>query len=440
MTRRLTVALVGVAATALLIAGAGAYVLARLGAGEDARHQLEDQVAGLRAFGADVDQPVRRFRGLQRGLDIDGLKFFVAEVDGTISGPLPEGITASDIDLARLRTGELLSGQNGDWVWAVAGVPDGQRTGLVVLTRRVDTGLRPAAGWFALTAAVTVVLAALVAARLARRLTASLRATEVATTRMAGGDLTARVPVPERRDEVADVAASVNALVADLERAQVAEREFLLSISHDLRTPLTSVRGWAEVLAEGAVDDPAAAGRVIDTEARRLERLVTDLLDLAQVRAHHFSHQAAAVPVVEVADDVVRAAAAAAATSGVTLSIVDGGEQPVARADRNRVAQILTNLVENGVRHARSAVVITPSGHDGVVSIAVDDDGPGIAEQDRVSVFQPGWTSPGRARSADSTGMGLAIVAELCRAMGGSAEVQDSPLGGARLVARLPAV
>lgn len=107
-------------------------------------------------------------------------------------------------------------------------------------------------------------------------------------------------------------------------------------------------------------------------------------------------------------------------------------------ADRERVAQILANLVDNAVRHARSQVRVGVEADDVAVSFTVDDDGEGIHAADRDHVFERFWSSSTGRRGYERTGLGLAIVRELCLAMGGSVGAFDSPLGGARLVARLP--
>ena len=146
-----------------------------------------------------------------------------------------------------------------------------------------------------------LLLAAGVAVWLARRLTRPIREIERAAAQLASGDLSGRADVPPGTD--ADLAAlgdTLNTMAAQLEESRGSQRAFLLSISHDLRTPLTSIRGYAEALADGTLDDadPDArkrAATVIGAEARRLERLVRDLLDLSRLDSREFSLQPAAV-------------------------------------------------------------------------------------------------------------------------------------------------
>ena len=447
MTRRLIMALVGTAAAALVVAGVGTLLLARAGARDDNRRQLEEQAAGLADFGRQTRAPVNRFNQLRRGLELDGLEFLVARPNGSFTGDLPDGVRREDLDLDRLRDGAVMSGERDGRVWAAAGISLPQRTPLVVLTRRVDPFLGSAARWFAIAAGLTLVLAALAAVRIARRLTRRLREAEAVTRRVAAGDLSVRVAVPRRRDEVAELGASVNSMAAALERAQGAERSFLLSVSHDLRTPLTAIRGWAEALADGTAADPVHTGQVLELQAGRLERLVTDLLELARLRAGRFSLHPEPVAVEDVVGEAVRAAQPVATHAGVrltlsTASITGESSTPaMVLADPARVAQVLADLLDNALRHATTLVAVAVDADGAVARVIVDDDGPGIAAEDRASVFERFWTSVGRndgGGGGGGEGLGLAIVAELCQAMDGRVGLHESPQGGARFVVELP--
>src|SRR5207342_2446691 len=142
---------------------------------------------------------------------------------------------------------------------------------------------------------VVLALAAAVAVWLARRLTRPIHEIERAAQQLATGDLSARAAVPlSTDDELAALATTLNEMAAQLDAARDSEHAFLVSISHDLRTPLTSIRGYAEALADGTLDDADPEGRaraatVIGAEARRLERLVRDLLDLSRLDSREFS-------------------------------------------------------------------------------------------------------------------------------------------------------
>jgi signal transduction histidine kinase len=251
------------------------------------------------------------------------------------------------------------------------------------------------------------------------------------------------VPEPVGEDELARLARSVNAMAASLERADRSERDFLLSVSHDLRTPLTSISGWAEALADGAAPDPAGAGSTILAEAGRLDRLVRDLLDLARLHARAFTLQLGPIDMRDVVVGTAEGLRPELEDAGLALE-VDVPEEPVpVHGDADRLAQIAGNLVENAGRHAAHEVRVSVGTDTGAAVLAVADDGPGIAPDERSRIFERLHSSPrpaARSGPGSGSGLGLAIVRELAHAMGGDvAAVDPGPDGaGARLVVRFP--
>ncbi|MBV8064421.1 MAG: HAMP domain-containing histidine kinase, partial [Actinobacteria bacterium] len=213
------------------------------------------------------------------------------------------------------------------------------------------------------------------------------------------------------------------------------ERNFLLSVSHELKTPLTAIRGYAEGLAEGAFEPEDAAATIL-VESRRLERLVRDLLDLARMNRTDFSVHNSEIDLGEVADDAVRRYQPQASQFGVRLSSVADGPAP-ALADADRVLQVVSNLVENALR-------LTPRG--GAVRVVtepgllrVEDTGPGLRAEERDRAFERFFLHEryGQERKV-GTGLGLAIVKELTEAMGGSVEVASEPERLTAFTVRLP--
>jgi two-component system sensor histidine kinase BaeS len=226
----------------------------------------------------------------------------------------------------------------------------------------------------------------------------------------------------------------------DLDSARRAERSFLQAVSHDLRTPLTSIRGYAEALADGTLDDAdpnerKRAATIIGAEGRRLERLVRDLLDLSQLDSRQFSLHPRPCDATELVRDAAEAFAPQARELGIALNITSGPALPV-DVDPERLAQIVANLIENALKYATAQVDVyaAPQGEDRVAVVVVDD-GPGIPADQMARVFERLYTvreTPGRAVG---TGLGLAIVRELAAAMGGRARVEAAPGGGTRFVA-----
>jgi two-component system sensor histidine kinase BaeS len=361
---------------------------------------------------------------------------------------LPPGVTAGDLDTQALLAGQTQTGRDGNTVFtAVSLRPINRLTPVVVLAESVNNRPFGGNGLAVLGAALlALAIAVIVAAYLARRMTRPLAAMETTARSIAGGDLSARVDASHvADDELGSLANAINAMAADLDEARGHERAFLLSVSHDLRTPLTSIRGYAEAIVDGTVEGRDArirAANVISSESRRLERLVADLLDLARLDAHQFSLYPAPVDARAVVIDAVDAFSPAAAEIGVELVVEPGPPVPV-EADSQRLAQIVANLVENALKFATSRVVVDVSTADasrgGAVELRVDDDGPGITPGDLPRVFERLYTSrtvPGRTLG---TGIGLAIVRELAHAMGGDARVVPIDTVGTRFVVTFPA-
>jgi two-component system OmpR family sensor kinase len=447
MKRQLTLAIVGVVAAALVVAGLGTFVLARLGARDETERELRNQAEELAASIEDANdaEGVRSVAGLRRVLDVEGLEVEVVTEDAT-SVDLPAGVDESDVDVDALRSGETVSGWHGSLAYAAAGAEiESQRQtrlAVVVVTRREEVSIR-ALRWFAVAAAATLVAGVLVAWRLGRRLTNPLRRAEHTTHQIAGGDLSARLPDPGPgdTDEMADLARSINTMAENLERSKGLERQFLLSVSHDLRTPLTSIRGYAEAIADGTARDPAAAAGVILAESRRLERLVSDLLALAKLEARRFSLDLQPVDLADIAAGTVDGFRLDAEDAGVAID-VDVPPQPVVvTGDPDRLAQVTANLLENAFKFAVTNVGVSVAAADGRASLAVTDDGPGIPDEDRPHVFERLYVSRRQPRRKEAgSGLGLAIVRELVGAMGGTVTAENAGAGrsGARLVVELP--
>ena len=282
---------------------------------------------------------------------------------------------------------------------------------------------------------VGATLAAVASLLLARRIARPVRRVAKASRSLAGG--TAPAPVPlEGPEELVVLASSFNELAAQLARARAAEQSFLMSVSHELKTPLTAVRGYAEALRDRAVDVDEAA-EVVELEAARLERLVGDLLDLARMRRSEFSVRCADVELADVVTDTVRRYEPQARAFGVDL-IADVPSAAPALADGDRVVQVVSNLVENALRLTPPGGTVRVSARPGLVRVS--DTGPGLRSEELPRAFERFYLHDryGRARRV-GTGLGLAIVKELTEAMGGSVSVHSEPGAGAEFIVRLRA-
>jgi signal transduction histidine kinase len=439
MRRRLTLAIVATVIGAVTIVGLGTLALTRI----DARSRHADEL-GLQAEalgGVLANSPnaaPRQARRFGPALGIDRVS--VVRLSQLPDWLGPDGAR-------RLDAGLTVTARRGDTAYAAVplparlGAPEGQA---VVLVDTIDDGLGAAGRWFVVAGVATALVSVAVAAALAASLSQPLAATEATAQRIARGDLSARVPVAHPgagADELDRLAGAINAMAASLQRARQAEQDFLLSVSHDLRTPLTSIGGWAEALADGAAPEPAAAGETIRTAATRLDRLVNDLLDLARLRARAFALTRTPVDLRDAATSGAEALRPELEGTGLAVT-VDVPPAPVlVDGDADRLAQVAANLLDNARRHAAAAIRVSVAAGGGWATLAVEDDGPGIPALDRQRVFERLHTSARPAsRPGTGTGLGLAIVAELAAAMGGRAEATEpGPAGGARLVVTLPA-
>jgi signal transduction histidine kinase len=298
--------------------------------------------------------------------------------------------------------------------------------GTIILLRAestVSSLLSPYVWGLFIAAGAGGLLAAIAAFLLARRIARPVDRVSAAARSLARGTHPEPVPV-EGASEIATLAAAFNDLAAQLRQAQESERNFLLSVSHELKTPLTAIRGYAEAVEDGAVDAREAAATVA-SEARRLERLVQDLLDLARMNRTDFNVHNTEIDLAEVVEDAVRRYGKQAHRFGVALWAVTESSAP-AIGDADRVLQIVSNLVENALR-------LTPAGGEVRVVAApglvrVEDTGPGLAETDTEHAFERFYLHEryGLERKV-GTGLGLAIVKELALAMGGDVDVESHP-------------
>jgi signal transduction histidine kinase len=257
-------------------------------------------------------------------------------------------------------------------------------------------------------------------------------------------NLSHRLADPGGGDEVSRLAATLNGMLDRLDASATAQRRFVGDASHELKTPLATIRQHAEValLHPESIDGRALAGTVLGEEAR-LTALVQGLLVLA--RADEGALSVARRPVD--LDDLVLTEAArlradAGAASGAAVSVDATAVGPArVRGDEGLLGQVVRNLVANASRHARSTVAVgLLETAEGRAVLTVDDDGSGVAEADRERVFERFVRlDEARDRDAGGSGLGLAIVAEIVRVHGGSVRVGTAPLGGARFVVDLPA-
>lgn len=250
-------------------------------------------------------------------------------------------------------------------------------------------------------------------------------------------DLTRRVPVPNSKDEVAHLAETMNRMLRRLEEAQTAQRRFVADASHELRSPLASIRQHAEVAAAHPADpgDERLAAAVL-AETVRMQRLVDDLLLLA--RADEIA-LATRVTTVDVDDLVLEEARRLLDSTELEIGTT-GVEAARTRGNSGALRRLVRNLGDNAAHHAVSRIALATRQNGGEVELSVEDDGPGIPEGQRTVVFER-FVRLDEARTRDDggSGLGLAIVSEVAGSHRGSVRATEGDLGGARIEVRLPA-
>lgn len=410
-----------------MLSGLDGTAAARVG---DVAHQLES--AGVAALDPELLNTDQRILAVQ-----------ILEPDGTMVRRSPSAPDTPMVPIAEISDGlhigmpeqESPYGQIRFSAQTVDG-PGGRYTVLVgegsqVVLSTVKTVVIA----LALAAPIVVAVSAAITYALVSR---SLRSVDAIRTRVAEistSDLTERVPVPEKRDEISALALTMNEMLARIEAGHSAQQRFVGDASHELRSPLTTIISALEVaVAHPELLNDELARTTLIPEAHRMQALVDDLLLLARADERGLTMARDDVDV----DDLVgaeteklRRETSLDVRAEVTPTRVAG--------DAVRLSRMLRNLVDNAARHATSEVTVSTRAKGEYAVLTVDDDGPGIAAEDRERVFgRFVRLDAGRSRISGGAGLGLAIVREIVAAHQGSVSIGDRPGGGTRVTVQLP--
>ncbi len=408
---------------------------------------LADQAEATAQLGVSAEAAQARARKALQSINVQ-----IAVVrDRPVGGPTLVGDQLAARSLTAEQTQRLAGGESlslrlprDDGILLVEARPT-PAGGIVLAQRRGDALALggQALSQLTISLVVTGLIAAALGLLVAWRLSRPLKRTGAAAAAMAQGSRDVAIPEEGPR-EVAEVAASVNRLAGALSHSEARQREFLLSVSHDLRTPLTAITGYAESLADGVVpaDRLRSVGTVIGDEAKRLERLVADLLDLARLDATEMRMESAPVDlrgVVSGAEDTWRHRCGSA---GVDFRVETTADEVVVVGDAQRLRQALDGLLENALRvtpQGAPIVVATHTEPGGVAVLEVRDGGPGLSDDDLPVAFERSVLYERyRGVRQVGTGLGLAIVHRIVERLGGTVEAGHAPEGGARFTLRMP--
>ncbi len=301
---------------------------------------------------------------------------------------------------------------------------------------------------------VSIVLAVIIT----RSVTQPLRHVAQAAQRVAKGNYDQPVPVEGSR-EVKEVAENFNHMAQKVRATQQSQRDLFANVTHELKTPLTSIQGFAQAIQDGAASEPAAIKRsatIIYDEAARMNRMVGELLDLARIESGQIVMRREIVQIDPVLRGIVEKMGPRAQQSSVALiaDIPDG--LPSITGDGDRLAQVFGNLIDNAIKHTPSGGKVTVTARvlsgssvakknkpwPGGIEISVADTGAGIPPEDLSRIFERFYQvdkSRARARSGgNSLGLGLSIVKEIVTAHGGSIHAESVVGLGTRFVVVLP--
>jgi two-component system OmpR family sensor kinase len=303
------------------------------------------------------------------------------------------------------------------------------------------------------TGAVALLVSLGVALLIARSVAKPLQRITIATEEIARGDYQEQLQITSP-EEVARLATSFNAMAHEVQTSRQAQRDFVANVSHDLKTPLTSIQGFAQASLDGTADDQDSrrrAAQIIHEEADRMARLVNDLLDLARIEAGQVVMDRQPVELQALLQDCVEKAKLRAREAQIAVQ-VESDRDLVVTGDRDRLAQVFGNLLDNALKHTPPGGRISLTAQSVVtqparpreqprryVEITVTDTGEGIPPEDLSRIFERFYRGDkSRTQTGKGSGLGLAIAQQIVRAHGGQIRAESVVGLGTKFTITLP--
>ncbi|MGY4857306.1 HAMP domain-containing sensor histidine kinase [Cryobacterium sp. AP23] len=279
---------------------------------------------------------------------------------------------------------------------------------------------------------------------LSRRITRSLAPVTEAAGRVADGDYTARIPAVGLGSEFDDLTSAFNSMATDLGRIEATRTRMLGDLAHEMRTPITTIGAYLEAIADGVQEADPATLTMLRDQVTRLARLSEDVAIVTTAEEGRLTMHRRRLPVAQVVADAVAQATAQYAAQNVTLTVTMSGDarDAAVSGDSDRIGQVLTNLLDNAVRHTPSGreVMISAAVVGGRAAIAVSDEGDGIPPDHISHVFERFYrVDASRDRAHGGSGVGLAIAKSITEAHGGSIQAESAGVGrGATFTVEFP--
>ena len=356
--------------------------------------------------------------------------------------------------LPRLRISSIMKDQNSQyWLYIIQHLNDGDwllvavpRPAVPLLTILSDELMLPILG----AAVAALIISLLVAFWLARWIGEPLQRLVVASRQMPSIDTQ---PISlHGPHEVQELTRAFNEMNNRMQTSRKSQRDFVANVSHELKTPLTSVQGFAQAILDGTADTPESrqqAAKVIYNEAGSMHRMVLDLLDLARLDAGILELQFTPVNLLTLLNNIAEKFSPQAHAAGVSIQ-VESATLPSVMGEGDRLAQVFSNLVDNSLKHTPAGGIVTlrarligPSTSPGTgyeVQVDVEDTGVGISAKDLPHIFERFYQAdPARpGGEKHGTGLGLAIVKEIVGAHSGKISVRSTPEAGSLFTVTLP--
>ncbi len=287
---------------------------------------------------------------------------------------------------------------------------------------------------------IAVAVALIMTFFLSRRILAPVKALTSAARHLGHGDFSQRVQVRDR-SELGELAETFNSMAGDLERAEQLRQNMVADVAHELRTPLSNIKGYLEALRDGVIEPDTDTVLSLDEEATLLSRLVDDLQELSLAEAGELKLLCQTEDITELIKQTVAGMQAQATAKGLLVSIDLPDKLPPVNIDSHRISQVMRNLLENAVAHTASgdAITVTVRQKDNYLEVAVTDTGQGIPAEDLPNIFERFYrVDKSRARATGGTGLGLTIAKRLIEAHSGKIEAQSEPGKGSRFSFTIP--
>lgn len=296
-----------------------------------------------------------------------------------------------------------------------------------------------------ITGAVAAAVALMAGLFLTRQITSPIRALTRGARELGRGNLAYRIEA-KSGDEVGELVQSFNTMAASLNASEQQRQRMTADIAHELRTPLTVIEGTVDGILDGVFAPDAERLATIKEQTALLTRLISDLRDLSLAEAGQLRLEIAQTDIAMLVRDQLDHMRLAAQDRGVSLELETGNNLPLVKVDRQRIEQVLANLLTNAIRHTPPGGHVTvvlktapPAENQNSILISVEDTGEGIPSEHLPHIFERFYrVSDSRARSEGGTGLGLAIVKSLVTAHGGRVWAESEPGKGSRFYVTLP--